>query len=78
MLERIADAQASGRALTTAEENFLRHELTEAELMRGGMGYDEAHAAAMQTHPTYGNYDPEVIKAYPEYFNDNWRGYWGI
>jgi hypothetical protein len=78
MLERIADAQATGRALTAAEQNFLTHEVTEAQLMSQGMTLEEAHAAAMQTHPTFANYDPEVITAYPEYFNDNWRAYWGI
>ena len=42
------------------------------------MSLDEAHGLAGRTHPTFSNYDPEVIKAYPEYFNSNWRWYWGI
>lgn len=78
MLDRIAEAESSGRSLTQAEQNFLQHEVTEAKLMQGGKSYDEAHAAAMQTHPTYANYDPAVIKQYPEYFDSNWRNYWGI
>jgi hypothetical protein len=28
---------------------------------------------AGHTHPPYQNYDPEVIKQFPEYFNSNWR-----
>ncbi|WP_255502332.1 hypothetical protein [Cellulomonas sp. JH27-2] len=42
------------------------------------MGYEQAHELAGQTHPTFGNYDPEVIKQFPELFNQNWRNYWGI
>jgi hypothetical protein len=56
----------------------LLHELTEADLMDAGMGYDEAHALAGQTHPTFSNYHPEVIDQYPERFNNNWRSYWGL
>ena len=78
MLERIAEAQQSGRALTSGEQNFLTHETTEAGLRAQGLGQDAAHAGALETHPLYGNYDPEVIKAFPEYFNSNWRKFWGI
>lgn len=78
MLDRIAEAQSSGRALTFGEENFLLHETTEARLVGEGLSQDAAHAAALETHPLYANYDPEVIKAFPEYFNSNWRNYWGI
>jgi hypothetical protein len=78
MLDRIAAAQSLGRPLTEAEQNFLRHELTEADALARGMSVDEAHQIAGLTHPTYGNYDPEVIKAFPEYFNSNWFKYWGI
>lgn len=49
----------------------MKHELPEARLMDRGMGYDEAHAIAGQAHPTFGNYDPEVIKQLPEGFNQN-------
>jgi hypothetical protein len=78
MLARIRGAAAGGRPLSTADQNFLTHELTEAELMEGGMGYSEAHGIAGGTHPTFGNYDPEVIKQVPELFNQNWRDFWGI
>ena len=33
---------------------------------------------AGKTHPTFANYDPDVIKQFPELFNDNWFNYWGI
>ena len=78
MLARIRGAAADGRPLTEAEHNFMTHELTEAGLMDRGMGYAEAHELAGQTHPTFANYDPEVIKQFPELFNQNWRKYWGI
>ena len=42
------------------------------------MSLEKAHAQALMTHPLYANYDPAVIKAYPEYFNSNSRAYWGI
>lgn len=61
-----------------ADQNFMRHELTEAGLMNRGTVYEQAHEIAGQTHPTFGNYDPEVIKQFPELFNQNWRNYWGI
>lgn len=78
MLSRIQGAIASGRDLTPGETNFMTHELTEANLMNNGVEQDLAHELAGQTHPTFGNYDPEVIKQFPEYFNSNWRTCWGI
>lgn len=78
MLDRIAAAQESGRALTVGEQNFLVHETTEAGLVSQGLSQDAAHAAALETHPLFMNYDPEVIKAYPEYFNSNWRKAWDL
>ena len=78
MVDRIANAQATGRALTEGETNFLKHELTEAKLVKEGMPQEQAHEAAMKTHPPFKNYDPEVIKQYPELFNSNWRRAWGL
>ncbi len=46
--------------------------------MNRGTVYEQAHEIAGQTHPTFGNYDPEVIKQFPELFKQNWRNYWGI
>lgn len=78
MLQRLVEANATGRPLTIAEENFLRHELVESELMRAGFSQDTAHLLAGLTHPTYANYDPEVIREFPDLFNNAWRAYWGI
>jgi hypothetical protein len=78
MIDRLRSAATSERSLTQAEQNFVTHELTEAGLMDQGVGYNAAHAAAGQTHPTFANYDPEVIKQFPELFNQNWRNYCGI
>jgi len=78
LFDRIRTANASGRALTVAEENFLRHELVEKELMDAGFPQEGAHMLAGLTHPTFANYDPEVIAAYPDRFNDAWKAYWGI
>lgn len=38
--------------------------------------YEEAHQRALTRHPLYGNYDREVVRRYPEYFNKNWQSYW--
>jgi hypothetical protein len=56
----------------------MTHELTEAKLMNGGMSYEQAHEIAGKTHPTFANYDPEVIKQFPEAFGPGWKKYWGI
>jgi hypothetical protein len=78
MLDRIRDAEANGTPLSEADRNFITHELTEGRLMDEGMDYDQAHEIAGSTHPTFANYDPEVIRQYPQMFNQNWRNYWGI
>lgn len=71
-------SHGSGRPLSVADQNFMRHALTEVGLMNRGTVYEQAHEIAGQTHPTFGNYDPEVIKQFPELFKQNWRNYWGI
>ncbi|UUW92399.1 RHS repeat-associated core domain-containing protein [Pimelobacter simplex] len=78
MLARIRGAATDGRPLTEGEKNFMTHELAEAGLMDGGMSYVRAHELAGKTHPTFANYDPDVIKQFPQLFNQNWRNYWGI
>ncbi|MBO3089224.1 beta-1,3-glucanase family protein [Cellulomonas dongxiuzhuiae] len=78
MLARLRAAAADGTPLSPADQNFLRHELTEAGLMDNGAPYERAHQIAGETHPTFSNYDPEVIRKFPELFNNNWRKYWGI
>jgi hypothetical protein len=72
MLERIGKALQEGRPLTEGQTNFMRHEMAEAKLMDQGVSYEEAHAAALKTHPPGRNYDPDIIDKYPE-FGPWWR-----
>ncbi|MEV4575089.1 hypothetical protein AB0K16_17725 [Nonomuraea jabiensis] len=72
MLERIGKALEEGRPLTEGQTNFMRHEMAEAKLMDQGVSYEEAHAAALKTHPPGRNYDPDIIDKYPE-FGPWWR-----
>ena len=76
MVERIQAALDSGQPLTEGEQNFMTHELTEADLVNNGMSQEAAHEIATGTHPPFSNYDPEVIGQYPELFNENWFHYW--
>ncbi|UQX88705.1 hypothetical protein M6D93_01575 [Jatrophihabitans telluris] len=78
MISCIQSAMAEGRALTPGEQNFMTHKLTEANAVARGASQDLAHEMAGQTHPPFMNYDPEVIKQFPEYFNSNWRKAWGL
>lgn len=64
--------------LSRGDRAFARHELTEAQLMDRGLGFEPAHRLASWTHKDYGNYDPSVIQQYPLLFNNNWRNHWGI
>ena len=76
MVDRIQSAIDSGRPLTQGEQNFMTHELTEANLVNDGMSQEAAHEIASGTHPPFSNYDPAVISQYPELFNENWFHYW--
>jgi hypothetical protein len=67
MISRIRSNMASGTSLSSSQTNFMRHETTEARLMGGGMSYEDAHAAALGTHPPGQNYDVDLIKKYPEF-----------
>ena len=77
MLDRISAALNDGNPLTEGQTNFMTHELTEADLMDQGVGYEEAHAAALETHPPGLNYDPDVIDQFPE-FGPWWRAINGL
>src|SRR5439155_712379 len=78
MIGGIRDAMAEGRVLSIAEQSFMRHELTEIELMNQGMRQELAHQGALSTHDLYSNYSAEVIQQFPELFNSNWFKYWGV
>jgi hypothetical protein len=56
----------------------MRHERVEGWLMDRGLSQSLSHWAAGKTHRTFANYDPEVIKAFPEYFGTGWKRYWAI
>jgi RHS repeat-associated protein len=80
MVERLRTALGNGGSIEGADANFYNHELTESSLMNGGMSYDEAHATALEQHGVspYSLYHPDVIQQFPEYFNRNWRDFWGL
>jgi len=72
MIARIRGAITNGSPLTSSQENFMNHELTEARLMKGGMSYEDAHQEALGTHPPGKNYDVDIIDK-DESFGPWWR-----
>lgn len=71
---------ADGATITGADTNFYLHEITEAGMMRAGMSYEAAHAAALAQHGVsqFALYSPAVVRALPQLFSNAWRAYWGI
>jgi hypothetical protein len=80
MISRLQSALDNGGAVTGADANFYNHELIESNLMSNGVDYEAAHAAALEQAGVspFGLYHPDVIQQFPEYFNDNWRTFWGL
>lgn len=80
MLQRLNDAFAAGQKVTGADANFYLHEASEATMMGRGLGYDAAHAAAIEKYGVspFSLYHPEVIQANPGLFNNAWRNYWNL
>jgi len=74
MIQRLEQALANGQRITGGDASFYLHELHEAGLMQGGMNYRIAHQAALDYYGVsrYSVYHPEVIQAFPEWFNDDW------
>ncbi|PWR13637.1 hypothetical protein DKT69_20140 [Micromonospora sicca] len=72
MIARIRGSISSGAPLSSSQQNFMSHELTEANLMANGMSYEEAHEAALRTHPPGQNYDIDIIDK-DESFGPWWR-----
>ncbi len=74
MLNRLENALQNGQSITGADASFYLHELKEASLMQGGLGYDAAHQVALEFYQVspYSVYHPEVIQANSEWFNDKW------
>jgi filamentous hemagglutinin len=69
-----------GSQVIGADANFYTHELLESNFMGLGMDYDAAHAAALDQAGVsqFSLYHPDVIQQFPDYFNSNWRAYWGL
>lgn len=73
MVTRLQTALDSGRPVTGGDANFYLHELSEADLMKDGLSYDEAHAAALKKYGVslYSVYSPDVIQQHPDHYNNN-------
>jgi hypothetical protein len=80
MIDRLQTALDLGHKICNSDASFYFHELKEAELMEKGYDWYAAHSMAIAHYSVspYSLYHPEVIKAYPEDFNRNWRKAWGI
>lgn len=80
MIKRLQQALKRREKISGADASFYFHELKEAELMEEGYDWEKAHPMAIAYYGVSpcSLYHPEVIKAYPEDFNKNWRKAWGI
>ncbi|GFZ32152.1 hypothetical protein CSC2_26780 [Clostridium zeae] len=80
MIKRLESALENGQKLEGADASFYLHELKEADLMAGGMGYNAAHEAALEYYGVsrFSVYHPDVIKALSSEFNDFWKKFWGL
>lgn len=80
MIDRLQQALDSGNTISGADASFYFHELKEAELMEKGYDWYTAHPKAIEYYAVspFSLYHPDVIQAYPEDFNRNWRKAWGI
>lgn len=78
MVGRLRLALEDGRAITGADASFYLHELNEATLMGKGLDYGTAHQASLRKYDVspYSVYHPDVIRAFPDEFNSNWRNFW--
>lgn len=74
MLRRIQSALDSGSELTLGQSNFMKHELLERTLYRGGMDIDGAHDIAGKEHKFGQNYDEDLVRN--GWFNDLWKDAW--
>jgi hypothetical protein len=80
MIDRLQQALDNNQKINRAEACFYFHELKEAELMERGYSYQEAHNESLQYYnvSNYSLYHPDVILACSEWFNSNYRKFWGI
>ncbi len=75
--DHIGHGIESGQPLSEGQATFMRHELTEADLMDQGMPYEQAHDRTLTMHPPGRNYDLDVIDQFPE-FGPWWRNMNGL
>jgi hypothetical protein len=80
MLDNLRSLMGEGENATGPYENFYQHELKEAEGMSQGLRQETAHQMALEGlgHSPFSVYSPEVIEQFPEFFNSNWRVFWGL
>ena len=80
MIARLRAALQKGEVIVGADANFYLHEVAEATLMSRGVGYDAAHAAALQRYGVseFSLYHPEVVNSFREWFSPAWRKFWGL
>lgn len=80
MVDRLRSAMEEGRTVSGADASFYLHEASEATMMNRGLGYPDAHQAALSKYDVspYSVYHPEVIRAFPDEFNSNWSKFWGM
>jgi len=78
MVSRLETAVSNGTKITGADASFYMHELAESTMMKNGMAYNLAHAAALEKYGVspFSVYHQDIIKIMPEIFNSNWRKFW--
>lgn len=80
MINRLKAALMNDSSISGADASFYLHEQKEAQLMQSGMGYNQAHQAALDFYEVsnFSVYHPDVIKMQPGYWNNGWFNFWGI
>jgi hypothetical protein len=80
MINRLEQALNNNQEISGADASFYFHESREAELMQQGLTYSEAHQQALKDYEVspFSVYHPDVIRAYPDEFNQKWEREWGI
>jgi hypothetical protein len=72
MISRIRKNLDDGTPLSDGQNNFMKHELREVDLMDRGMPYEQAHAEALKEHPPGRSYGPDIMSDSP-WFGPWWR-----
>ncbi len=80
MINRLETAYKNNTKISGADLDFYAHEIYESNMMKNGMGYEDAHEAAKSYYNAieFNFYHPEVIKQNPKFFNNAWFIFWGI